>query len=403
MANAIFGWQNRIATGLLSAGSAEASLPVSNLAGQQGSAAEAWQTASGALSSWFACDAGAAVSWRAFLLARTNLTPAATVRWRVGALESMADPTSYSLDNTAGASIGPSTTRVGSVVAADGSSVPVYRNSSASLSWVARNVTLAANVRYRWTMRAMRVAGSGTTGSLISASYHDGTGIVRATLSMAALLPSGEADYSVEFTNRVAGTYAMYMFTFVGPEGGDVALWSGRLTPIAEYDSGTIPSGVVPGGGQSFHLAPAEVMGQFCRCDISDAGNPDGCLRIALAYAGPVWQPSLNIGWGTSFAMEEVADEVVTRGGSEYSEPRYIRRRWDIALDAVAAADLWPRMMEWLRATRAGGNVLFVPDPASADVQREAVFGRARSMADVTYPFTSTELRAWRARVTERL
>jgi hypothetical protein len=87
--NGTFGWKNRLpsAVGLV-AGSQVAGLDVGKLQNDQGGAAEGWQTVQGVVTSaagaWFRADAGAAVTWRAFSLHRTNLTPGATVRWRVG-------------------------------------------------------------------------------------------------------------------------------------------------------------------------------------------------------------------------------------------------------------------------------------------------------------------------------
>ena len=86
MANALFGWVNNILSATLTADSEEAGLGVAQLQNDQGDASTAWQTAAGVTTSGFLADTGSAYSvWRAFALARTNLTSAATVQWRVGA------------------------------------------------------------------------------------------------------------------------------------------------------------------------------------------------------------------------------------------------------------------------------------------------------------------------------
>lgn len=86
MANGILGWRNRFEEGALSAGSEIAAAPVANVIVPQG--AEPWITAYGVTTSAagakLQCDAGSAVTWRAFCLARTNLSTGATVRWRLG-------------------------------------------------------------------------------------------------------------------------------------------------------------------------------------------------------------------------------------------------------------------------------------------------------------------------------
>jgi hypothetical protein len=269
MADALFGYDNRILTGTLTAGSEATGLPVTNLTSPQGATSNAWQTAGGVLTgaagAWMLIDAGASVTWRVFVLTRTNLTTAAQVRWRVG-------------------------------------------------------TTVSSNV-------------------------------------------------------------------------------PGSLT----YDSGTVSAGVRAGIGQSVIVAPSQISGRYVRLDLTDSANPDTVISIGLCYAGPVYQPAFNVGWGTSFSIDPQVEEVTTRSGQEYPVLRWERRRWDLALDNIATAEVWPSLLEWYRVGRRGDNVLYINDPASADLASEAIFGRCGSLADITYPIESTDYRAWRARITERL
>nr|WP_314074418.1 hypothetical protein [uncultured Roseococcus sp.] len=86
MANGCLGWINRLDAGAITAASEIPAAPVTNVITQQG--AEPWITAYGVVTSAsgarLQCDAGAATTWRAFCLARTNLTALGTVRWRLG-------------------------------------------------------------------------------------------------------------------------------------------------------------------------------------------------------------------------------------------------------------------------------------------------------------------------------
>ena len=74
-----------------------------------------------------------------------------------------------------------------------------------------------------------------------------------------------------------------------------------------------------------------------------------------------------------------------------------------MAWDGIRNADVWSQLAEMDRAARAGGNILFVPDTASAAVAQEVVFGRLLPTADIGWPAKSANARSWRARITERL
>lgn len=81
MANCLLGWPNRFTYGSLTASAAEAALPVTFLADDQGSADQGWQAPGTA--AWARLALPTADTFRAFGLHRTNLTSSATVQWRV--------------------------------------------------------------------------------------------------------------------------------------------------------------------------------------------------------------------------------------------------------------------------------------------------------------------------------
>ena len=169
------------------------------------------------------------------------------------------------------------------------------------------------------------------------------------------------------------------------------------------YDSGTVAAGVVAGFMQSAVIAAQTYTARYARVDITDSANPDGFLNIPLVYAGPVWQPTSNIAAATVLGQDSAEANVVTRGGQEYPVLYWRRRRWDAAFLGIRAAEVWASAMAMDAVARTGANILFVPDPASADLAREATFGRLQALADVGFPYAIKDRRSWRVRVTERL
>lgn len=88
MAAPLFGWNNWLLEGDLVAGSENLSYPVDNLRQPHGNSSNAWRTLLGDIGplrgAWFYNAHSAPRPWRVLGLFRTNLTPAASVRWRVG-------------------------------------------------------------------------------------------------------------------------------------------------------------------------------------------------------------------------------------------------------------------------------------------------------------------------------
>ena len=81
--NLVLGWQNEAMTGPVVVSSAVSGLGPEQLQNDQGGASTAWQTPAGTTSASILLTRPAGTRWRAFALARTNLSPGAVVTWNV--------------------------------------------------------------------------------------------------------------------------------------------------------------------------------------------------------------------------------------------------------------------------------------------------------------------------------
>jgi hypothetical protein len=148
---------------------------------------------------------------------------------------------------------------------------------------------------------------------------------------------------------------------------------------------------------------PSDFVGDTLIFSINDAANPDGFINVPLAFAGPAWLPASGASWQSTVGRDDSVNETTSRGGQEYPVLLWQRRRWNLALDGIRGTELWADVGEIDRVSRLGGNLLFVPDQASASLQQEAIFGRLAATADVSFPYQAGDRRAWRATLTERI
>lgn len=182
---------------------------------------------------------------------------------------------------------------------------------------------------------------------------------------------------------------------------------AGTLTVRAYTNPGLVlvntwgPTAAV--NGQVVLFAAADTPADVVTFTLTDAGNPDNHLNIPLAFAGPAWQPLTALSWASSMGRDAVADNVATRGGQVYTTLRSTVRRWELALDGIRLAESYQQVDVLDRVSRAGGNVLVIPDNTAADMQYVATFGQLMATADVTFPLNISARRSWRARLTERL
>jgi hypothetical protein len=171
--------------------------------------------------------------------------------------------------------------------------------------------------------------------------------------------------------------------------GGSI-VWAQAVSPVAGYK-------------QCVCFAPADTAADYLRINIDDPGNPDGFINVPLLFGGPAWFPKGSTGFTSTVGRDDSVSEVVTRGGQEYPNLLWQRRRWNIALDSLRAAETWQQADPLFRIAKAGGNVLFAPDTSSVFLQQEAIYGRLKGAADISYPYGGADRRRWQSSVTERL
>ncbi len=108
--------------------------------------------------------------------------------------------------------------------------------------------------------------------------------------------------------------------------------------------------------------------------------------------------------YATTYGLDNLNDEAVSRGGQEYSQMRWARRRWEVTLQGIRATEVLGPIAAVNQVARTATNILWVPDITSdTSLHMEACYGRVTSTADVGYPYGASDRRSWKFRVQERL
>jgi hypothetical protein len=168
------------------------------------------------------------------------------------------------------------------------------------------------------------------------------------------------------------------------------------ITAGYTYDSGVLSAGIVPGYRQSVHLPSAAVTGRYLRLDLSDPSNPDGYLRIGAAFAGPMASPAISIAPDAGEGWQDDSVVTTSKGGQEYVSIGSSYRVLDVEFANLTDAELYGIAHEIDRIASLRSNVLFIPDPASAYLQRAAVFGRIVALDPPTRRFPGVASKRWR-------
>lgn len=163
--------------------------------------------------------------------------------------------------------------------------------------------------------------------------------------------------------------------------------------------------GPFPGYAQVVSTADTDITADTIIIKIDDPTNPDNHISVGWAYAGAVWNPDDDLGLATqnvSYQPKPTRQETQTRGGQRFIQPFFSERTWIVALNAVTDAEAWTGLGELVRIANLGGNVLFIPDYDSDEINHEAVFGVLDTTAGIGWASNVIGRRSWVGLITER-
>ncbi len=434
MSNALIGWLNQFASGTITGSSAASELTAANLGNDQPSIP--WQSTG--TTEWALLDAGSAVAWDGFGLFATNLTTNALVRWRVGTDETTNMVLrSEAFDNATWAKsnctvTGNATTSPDGTASGD----KMVESTAASVTHqLAQNVTVVDATIYTFSVYAraeertrvrLRLGTSSWGGTFLGdATFNLATGVIASTNGLTATMTdAGSGWYRCAVTDTSSGTTlgvsvftqdATGTVTYTGDGVSGLYLWgaqveqsdgvtgyvattSAAVTALGyeAYDSYIRSAGIVAGYGQSVHIPSAAVTGRYCRLDLIDAANPDGYLRVGAAFAGPMAQPTISFAPGAAEGWQD--DSVVTtaKGGQEYISIGATYRVTEIEFPDLTEAERYTVAHEIDRVAALRSNVLFVPEPDSAYLQRAAIFGRLTQLDPPVRRYPGVTSKRWR-------
>ncbi|MEJ0015725.1 MAG: hypothetical protein WDN25_04015 [Acetobacteraceae bacterium] len=222
--------------------------------------------------------------------------------------------------------------------------------------------------------------------------------------------PNGKVQYSSDGQALLKCTFARPRLLLRA-----VALVNTNLTPAARItvqawrDLALVWQAVVagpqPGYRQIIVILDEDVTCDLVQILFDDPANPDSHINIGGAFAGPLWFPRNGIAWQTAHGQRPSRRDTRVSGGPRYISLKYVERFWSVVFDAVPDDEAWDELEEMKRIAALGSNVLFVPDVASIDLYREAVFGVADGIDTPVgfVPGAVPLLRRWTGEIVERL
>jgi hypothetical protein len=253
------------------------------------------------------------------------------------------------------------------------------------LAWT--NHAKAASITATSAATNLPASNAGGDSGAAASGWQTVYGVTTATLTVTPALTGRTWDVIGLFRTNITALATVTVTLYTNPS---TSVWTTTLAG---------PNG----NGQVIALPPAATVADYATIAIADASNPDGFLNVPLMFGGPAFRPAGSASYASTVGRDATVAEATSRGGQEYPTLYYQRRRWNVQFDSLRSAEVLASVDPLASYAAAGSNVLFVPDVTNSYVQSEALFGRLKQTADVSYPYQAADRRRASFAVTERL
>ena len=170
------------------------------------------------------------------------------------------------------------------------------------------------------------------------------------------------------------------------------ANWRLRLSSSAVHtgdlhDTGWVamdPALIAGKRAQAALLLPAGIAARYARIDLDDPGRVgEGYLDIGHLWLADLWQPARNFSYGLESVLLDDSRVTTSIGGQDYVDVREKIRGERFVLRFLGEAEMTEAIAALDAAAGTSGNVLFMPDPDSANRNRQMLIGRLTEIGPV--------------------
>lgn len=138
------------------------------------------------------------------------------------------------------------------------------------------------------------------------------------------------------------------------------------------------------------HILDANTLSRYWRVEFDDQANSAGYVQLGRVFIGPVWQPTRNMSFGNSLAVETDTAVQAAYSGSEFFDVKTPFRVVRFSLDWMDEDEALGTGFELLRRAGIDQEVLWIHDPSdTVHAIRRRFLGRFRQLSPIENPYVN--------------
>lgn len=174
-----------------------------------------------------------------------------------------------------------------------------------------------------------------------------------------------------------------------------ITVWPSGVIPLEllewEDDNfwlGTLTSDQRAGYQSPFiHQLPSVQSLRYWRVEIDDTSNAAAFIQIGRLFMARGWTPTVNYAYGAGLSYQDPTPIETSLSGAEFFDQRSKYRVMNFGLEYITDTEAYSYALELQRLAGISGEVLVVPDSATASSQPMRSFvGRLKQLGPVKQP-----------------
>lgn len=167
--------------------------------------------------------------------------------------------------------------------------------------------------------------------------------------------------------------------------------WAAGSLPTGWTSTGNGPSRFDLAQYKSFAspiVAPQVFSARYIKVEIVDTGNSLGYIQLGGFFAGPGFQPLVNIQYGAQLGWEDLSQVSEGWGGVRFYQKKPRRRTAQFAFQAVRQDQGMEVLFEMQPAIGTTDPCFFILDPASANhLNRWSFLATVKQLSPLQFPY----------------
>lgn len=160
-------------------------------------------------------------------------------------------------------------------------------------------------------------------------------------------------------------------------------------TTLSVFDPAVTKQELADGNIALRHVLSAPASARYWKIELIDTSNPDGVIDIYRLCMGALYQPAVNLAYGSRDGLETESVATIGDGGARIVDDRAVRRVFNGTIPNLLDTEIYAYLRKMQRRLGINGQFFFMFDPTDTSALRyeRDYLACFKALSEVEYAF----------------